>query len=208
MSICHLPSDVKRNWHLNDVPSSLLYTQNNKHHYVKLMQDGLILQFTCNYSLVFPPGGTILGTSMPAPLLPLLLLLNHSQCASPIWPRTERENKLSVRNNILIPILYYSTHCTDCCLTTIFTAPTHTQYTHPPVHMYNKHTGVLVITTVNIVRWPWPSMWQSRIKVKYWILYRAPPHLKCCITELSLRAGLIRASEMFIHLWSRCEPPL
>ena len=70
----------------------------------------------CNYSLVFPPGGTILGTSMPPPPPPPpLLLLNHSQCASPSWPRMERERKLSVRNNILILILYYNTHCTNSC---------------------------------------------------------------------------------------------
>ena len=88
---------------------------NNKHHHVELMQEALILQCTCNYSLVFPPGDTIPGTSMPPPPPPLLLLLNHSQCASPSWPRTERERKLLVRDGILIPILYYNTHCTNSC---------------------------------------------------------------------------------------------
>ena len=68
------------------------------------MQAVLFLPLKC-------AGGTILGKSMPAPLLLpllLLLLLNHSQCASPSWPRTERERKLLVRDGILIPILLYS----------------------------------------------------------------------------------------------------
>ena len=126
------------------MPSSPLYTQNNKHYHVELMQESLILQCTCNCSLVFPSDDTILGTSMPPPLLPLLLLLNHSQCASLSWPRTERERKLSVRDNILI---------------TILTAPTHAQYT--PLYTctanilgfgnhYSKH-NIMSMTLKNII---------------------------------------------------------
>ena len=148
------------------------------------MQEALILQCTCNYSLVFPPGDTILGTSLPPPPPPppppLLLLLNHSQCASLSWPKMERERKLSVRDNISFPDyslhqLIHNTRCTHVQQTTGFG-------NHYSRHHSSKHS-MMTMT----------SMWQSRI---------------LSTTGLSLRAGFIHASEMFIHPWSRREPPL
>ena len=151
------------------------------------MQAVLFLPLKC-------AGGIILGTSMPPPL-PLLLLLNHSQCASPSWPRMERERKLSVRDNILIPILYYCTNSYTLhkCTANILGFGNH----------YSKHS-MMTMTLKNTLHVMWPS-W---IEVNYYsILYlRAPPHLKCCITGLSLRAGLIHASEMFKHPLSGRDP--
>ena len=90
---------------------------------------------------------------------------------------------------------------------TILTVPTHTQYTplytcttnilgFVVITTYSRHS-MMTMTLRNILHVMWPS-W---IEVNYYsILYlRAPPHLKCCITGLSLRARLIHASEMLIH---------
>ena len=141
-------------------------------------------------------GGIILGTSLPPPPPPppLLLLLNHSQCASLNWPKTERERKLLVRDNILIPRLTILTAQTvvwpQYSLHQLIhnTLPcTHVQQTYwvLVITTYSKHS-IMTMTLKNILHVMWPSWIEANY---YSILYlRAPPHLKCCITGLLTQA--------------------
>ena len=88
------------------------------------------------------------------------------------------------------------------------------------IHSYTIHSP-LYTCTANILgcgnHYRKHSMMTMRLKTWYVAIldrsqvlfchkFESTTHLKCCITGLSLRAGLIHASEMFIHLWSRRDP--